>query len=274
MVSRRHWSSIFLFLGLALCVGSCTPKPLETKPAAYYATPVITYLKDCPGYDCRVVGALYRGDEVEQLEAKDGWWRVRTKRSNLLGWLRPELLSPEPVPLDNYYVAVDSLELRECPSPDCPFRKILLRGDRLEKIAENDQGWIRVLVEKDAGIGWVPLAQLSDRPEQPLLKTQAEEKTFLYAAAAATNLHSLPLFSSKIVKALPFNEKVEVLVQHGQNWYKVRHPASGAEGWAAAKDLNDAPVTEEPPKPKRKFRKKPAAPKPSTEEAPLEPEAM
>ncbi len=276
MESRWHWSRIFMLLGLALFISSCTPKPLETKAAAYYATPVITYLKDCPANDCQVVGALYRGEQMEKLEVKDGWWRVQTKRTNLKGWLRPELLSPEPVPLDNYYVAVDSLELRECPSPDCPFRKILLKGDRLEKIAENDQGWLRVLVEKDASIGWVPLAQLSDRLEQPPLQTEAEEKIYLYAAAAATNLHSLPLFSSKTVKTVPLNEKLEVLVQHGKDWYKVRHLLSGAEGWAAAKDLKSAPVEAPPLKPKRKFRKKPAAPKspPPPAEAPLEPEAM
>ncbi len=97
----------------------------------------------------------------------------------------------------------------------------------------------------------------------------------LYAAAATTYLYSLPLFSSKIVKSLPLNEKLEKLVQHGKDWFKVRHLASGAEGWAAARDLKDAPVTAEPPKPKRKFRKKPAPKKPpQPEEAPLEPEAM
>jgi len=274
MEDRWHWSSIFLGIGIALFLGSCAPQQIETKPSAYYATPVITYLKDCPGYDCKVVGELFRGDQVEQLEVKDHWWRVQAKRTNLKGWLQAELLSPEPVPVDNYYVAVDSLELRECPSPDCPFRKILLKGDRVEKIAENDQGWLRVLVEKDASIGWIPLVQLSERPAQPPIKTEAEEKAYLYTAAATTNLYSLPLFSSKIVKTLPLNEKVEKLVQHGQAWFKVRHLASGAEGWAAARDLKDAPVTVEPPKPKRKFRKKAAPPKPKPEEAPLEPEAM
>jgi len=269
-----RWSSIFLCIGIALFFGSCAPQQIETKPAAYYATPVITYLKECPGYDCQVVGEVYKGDQVEQLEVKDHWWLVRTKRNNLKGWLQPELLSPEPVPVDNYYVAVDSVELRECPSPDCPFRKILLKGDRVEKIAENDQGWLRVLVEKDASIGWIPLAQLSERPEQPAIKTEAEEKAYLYAAATTIDLHSLPLFSSKVVKSLPLNEKVEVLVQHGKDWFKVRHLLSGAEGWAAARDLKDAPVIAEPPKPKRKFRKKPAPPKPQPAEAPLEPEAM
>lgn len=277
MESRGRWCSILLFLCLSFFLGSCASQPqVETKsPPAYYVTPVVTYLKECPGHDCKAVGELHRGDQVEQLEVKEDWLRVQATRSHLQGWLPRGLLAAEPVPIENYYVAVDSLELRECPSPDCPFRKILLKGERLEKIAENDQGWLRVLVEKDASIGWVPLAQLSDKPAQPPLKPEPEEKSYLYTAATATNLYSLPLFSSKLLKTLPLNQKVEILVRHGKDWFKVRHQASGAEGWAAARDLKESPVTAEPPKPKRKFRKKPA-PKPTVppEGAPLEPEAM
>jgi len=273
---QRPWSrsGIIPLFFIALILGSCAPPPVATKPSVYYVTPVITYLKDCPGYDCKVVGELYRADRVEQLEVKDQWWRVRLDKGTLSGWLQAELLSTTPVEAAYFYVAADSLELRECPSPDCPFRKILLKGDRVQKIAENDQGWLRVLVEKDAGIGWILAAQVSDQAPKPEPKPAAE-KEYYYIAAATVNLYSLPLFSSKVVKSLPLNEKVEKLVQHGQDWFKVRHPASGAEGWAAAKDLKTSPVTAEPPKPKKKFRRKPAAkPLPQVEEAPLEPEAM
>ncbi|RJR36126.1 MAG: SH3 domain-containing protein [Deltaproteobacteria bacterium] len=273
---QRPWSRsgiIPLFL-IALIAASCAPPPVETKPTVYYVTPVITYLKDCPGYDCKVVGQLYRADRVEQLEVQGNWWRVRLDKGTLAGWLQAELLSPTPVEAPYFYVAADSLELRECPSPDCPFRKILLKGDRVQRIAENDQGWLRVLVEKDASLGWVLAAQVSDQAPKPEAKPAAETEYF-YTAAATVNLYSLPLFSSKVVKSLPLNEKLEKLAQHGRDWFKVRHPASGAEGWAAAKDLKTSPVAAEPLKPKKKFRRKPAAkPLPQVEEAPLEPEAM
>jgi uncharacterized protein YgiM (DUF1202 family) len=259
---------------IAFFISSCVPKPVEIKPSVYYVTPVITYLKDCPGYDCQVVGELYHADRVEQVEVKDNWWRVRLAGGTLTGWLQPELLSPTPVAAAYFFVAADSLELRECPSQDCPFRKILLKGDRVQKIDENDQGWLRVLVEKDASIGWVLNTQVSDQAVKPEVKP-APEKEFYFAAAATINLYSLPLFSSKVVKSLPLNEKVEVLVHHGKDWFKVRHLNSGAEGWAAAKDLKSAPVEMEPPKPKKKFRKKPAPPKsPQPQEVPPEPEAM
>lgn len=278
MKNPWRWSGFLLFFLIALFISSCvsTTQQKETRPAVYYITPVVTYLKECPGYDCKVVGELYRADRVEQLEVKDNWWRVRLAGGTLTGWLQPELLSPTPVTPENFYVAANSLELRECPSPDCPFRKILLKGDKVQKIDQNDQGWLRVLVEKDASIGWIPVGQVTDRAEKPAAKPdQPVEKAYLFAATASVNLYSLPLFSSKIVKSLPLNEKVEILVLHGKDWFKVRHLNSGAEGWAAAKDLKSAPVDAEPPKPKKKFRKKPAPKKPSQpDEAPLEPEAM
>lgn len=269
-----RWSGIILLCFIALMGSSCVPKQVETKPSVYYVTPVITYLKECPGYDCKVVGELYRADRVEQLEVKENWWRVRLDKGTLTGWLQAELLNPTPIEAAYYYVAADSLELRECPSPDCPFRKILLKGDRVQKIDANDQGWLRVLVEKDAGIGWVPAAQVSDQAVKPESKP-APEKEYYFAAGATVNLYSLPLFSSKVVKSLPLNEKVEVLVHHGKDWFKVRHLASGAEGWAAAKDLKTSPVAAEPPKPRKKFRRKPAPKQPPPPEAaPPEPEAM
>ncbi|MDD2904172.1 MAG: SH3 domain-containing protein, partial [Syntrophales bacterium] len=192
---------------------------------------------------------------------------MRLAEGTLTGWLQRELVSPTPVAAAYYYVAVDSLELRECPRPDCPFQKILLKGDRVQKVDANDQGWFRVLVEKDASIGWVPADQVSEKVQKAEVKPPPE-KAYSYAAAATVNLHSLPLFSSRIVKSLPLNAKLEKLAQHGQDWFKVRHPASGAEGWVATKYLKDSPVPPKKPKlkrrPKRRVKPKPAAPPPGT----------
>jgi len=276
MESYRRLAWIMILLLIPLFPISCQPQPPAPKPSVYYVSPVITYLKDCPGYDCKVVGELHQADQVEQVEVKDNWWRVKAVRGNLTGWLQPELLSPTPITPEIFYAAVDNLELRECPSPDCPFRKMLSKGDRVHKIAQNDQGWYRVLVEKDAGLGWVPVELVTDKAEiVAKAEVKSGEKSYLFAAQLNVNLYSLPLFSSKIVKALSLNEKVEKLAEHGQNWFKVRHLASGAEGWAAARDLKTELLPPEPPKLKKKFRKKPAPPKqPQPGEAPLEPEAM
>ena len=269
---KKSWrrSSIILLVLVVFSLSSCHPIPVETRPSIYYVTPVITYLKECPSYDCKAVGELYRAEQVERLEGEADWWRVQAKRSGLTGWIQSELLSPKPLTIDIFYVAANTLELRECPSPDCPFRKMLFLGERLQKIDENDQGWLRVLVEKDASIGWVPAAQLTDRAVKPAAQPR-DEKSYLYAAAANVNLYYLPLFSSKIVKTVSLNEKLEKLVQHGKDWFKVRHLDSGAEGWVAAREIKASPVAK-PLKRKRRHRRK-AAPKPP-EQAPLEPEAM
>ena len=270
MQRRWLWSGIILVCGIALFCSSCVPKQVETKSAVYYVTPVITYLKECPGYDCKVVGEVYRADRLEQLEVKGDWWRMRLASGTLTGWLQRELVSPQPVAAAYYYVAADSLELRDCPSPDCPFGKILLKGDRVQKIDSNDQGWLRVLVQKDASIGWIPGDQVSEKVQKADVKP-APEKAYYYAAAATVSLHSLPLFSSPIVKSLALNAKLEKLAQHGKDWFKVRHPASGAEGWVATKYLKDSPVPSKKPRLKRRHRRR-VKPKPAP--PPPEPEAM
>ena len=271
---RAAW--VLILFPVFLAAVSCRQlPPAPPKPGVYYISPVITYLKECPAYDCQVAGELYQGDRVEQLEVKDNWWRVKAARGGLTGWLQAELLSSSVITPEVFYVAADLLELRECAGPDCPFRRMLQKGDRLQKIDQTDHGWLKVLVEKDAGIGWVPAQQVSDKAVAPAKpEAGSGEKAFLYAAHANVNLYSLPLFSSKVLKAISLNEKVEKLAVYGEKWFKVRHLASGAEGWAAVKDLNTGPVAVDPPKPKRKFRKKPPPPKPQPEEAPLEPEAM
>ena len=269
MQRRWLWSGIILLGFISLFCSSCVPQQVQTKPAVYYVTPVITYLKECPAYDCKVVGEVYRADRLERLEVKGDWWRMRLAKGTLTGWLQRELLSPTPVAVSYYYVAAASLELRECPRPDCPFQKILMKGDRVQKIEDNGQGWFRVMAEKDASIGWVPVDQLSEKAQKAEVKPPPE-KAYYYAAAATVNLHSLPLFSSTIVKSVPLNAKVEKLAQHGKDWFKVRHPASGAEGWVAAKDLKDSPVAAKKPRLKRKPKRK-AKPKPAP---PPEPEAM
>lgn len=269
MRTRWPWPWIIAGCLSALSILSCVPQEVTTKPSVYYVTPVITYLKEYPRYDCKVVGELYRADRLEQLEAKGNWWRVRLKGGTLTGWLQKELVSATPVPAIYYYVAADSLELRDCPSPDCPFRKILFKGDMVQKIDSNGQGWVRVLVEKDASIGWIPADQVTDRAIKAET-TPAAKKVYYYAAGPEVALHSLPLFSSKVVKSVHLDEKLEKLAQLGHDWYKVRHPESGAEGWVAARYLKTSPAAKEPLKKKRRFRRK-RTPKP----VPLpEPEAM
>ena len=133
------------------------------------------------------LGSLYRGDKVEIVDAgESAWWRVELRRSGQTGWVRKELLSPDPVATVFYYVKEDTLPLLECPRHDCLPLQLLSRGDQVQRVEEGDQGWWRVLVIKNRSFGWVPAAALTERIED----TQQKQvrKAILLCGSRETHL--------------------------------------------------------------------------------------
>ena len=141
-----------LLLGL---VCSCATTPVVKPPEGpFFVTSEITYLLDRPGYGGNVLGPLYRGDKVEIVDAgESAWWRVELQRSGQTGWVRKEVLSPNPVATVFYFVKEDTLSLRECPRSDCMPLQLLSRGDEVQRVEAGDQGWWRVLVINSRSLG-------------------------------------------------------------------------------------------------------------------------
>ena len=48
---------------------------------------------------------------------ESAWWRVELQRSGQQGWIRKELLSPDPIATVFYYVKEDTLPLLGVPAP-------------------------------------------------------------------------------------------------------------------------------------------------------------
>lgn len=254
----------------------------------YYSIPTLSYLRDCPGYDCQVVGEIYNANEVRFLEKNEaGWWRVQSLRDQKIGWIQGDLLSNVPLITKNYYVVADALPLRDSPGEDIVSRKLLDYGDEVHKIAEKD-GWWRVLAEKDKSIGWIPAKMVSEtRPEQPLepektgevsSTTAPPKNPYYFVAADNLKLYIIPSIPSQVVKELKLNDKVEKISQSGSLWVKVRYPVTGAEGWAQARYFKDSPVIDKNQivTGKKKILKKASSQKnkKSGESESLEPEGM
>ena len=226
-----------LLLGLAW---SCTKPQVVPPEGPFYVIPEITYLQDSPGYDGNVLGPLYRGDKVERVDVgESNWWRVELQRSSQTGWVRKELLSPNPVATVFYYVNEDTLPLLECPRSDCIPLQLLFLGDQVQRVEEADQGWYRVLVIKSRSLGWVPASSLTERIEDTQLKQL--RKPYYYVAATKLILRGKPSNRSEAIRTLRFNDQVQKLGET-KGWFKVRQPSSGAVGWVTSRDLETLPL--------------------------------
>jgi uncharacterized protein YgiM (DUF1202 family) len=271
----KDWGNLRGILPLILIltlVGACNKTRPQTPAAYYFVTTEITYLRDGPGYESNVVAQLYKGDQVERLDVKDsGWWRVRSGRTDQMGWIQGELLSPDPVEIVYYYVTLNTVKLRECPQDDCPALQLLYRGDEVQKIEQNDLGWWRVLAAKSRSLGWLPAAAVVER----LGESQAQKpgEPYYYVAVPRLKLRLEPLPSSKVIKILGLNDQVELLEKDPSGWNKVRQPSTGAVGWVAGRYLEALPV--KAPRRSGPAKKKAGLPQPEKKGEPLpEPEAM
>ena len=57
--------------------------------------------------------------------------------------------------------------LRECASPGCDVLHTVYQGDKVEILERTPTGWSKVrLVDRPAGIGWIPSDQLSYSPDR------------------------------------------------------------------------------------------------------------
>jgi uncharacterized protein YgiM (DUF1202 family) len=231
-----------LLLGLILMgLWGCTHSRPQPPAASYYLTSEIAYLRDNPTYEGNVLAQVYKGDQVEGL-GKDatGWLQVRSVRTGQTGWIQGELLSPQPVPVV-YFIALRTVRLRECPQEDCPSLQLLYRGDQVQKIEQNDRGWWRVVLPSSRTVGWLPAGAVSDRLEEPQVKTPP--KVYYYVAVLRLKLRSEPLAKSTVIKTLELNDQVEKLDQHPEGWLKVRLPVDGLVGWVASRYLSNLPVS-------------------------------
>jgi uncharacterized protein YgiM (DUF1202 family) len=268
-MAHKKLISTWAFLCLLLLVNSCIWFNARQTPEIYYTIPPVTYLRELPDYASPIVAMLYHGAQVSMVSSQeDDWCQVKVKQTQQVGWLPRPLLSEVPIHLKTYYVQAKEVPLRDAPQEEVISRYLLHRGDKVSKLTENQQGWWRVLVEKDKRLGWVPATLVSLHPPEkatPEKGIAASAEASLrpappnsyYVATTSLKLHLLPLASSQVVKVLKFNNAVEKVSQSGPTWLKVRYPETGAQGWVLARLLSESPAKT----PKTFTRKKKKTPK-------------
>ena len=296
MIAFSGWGRSILLLLLAVVLSSCALMDRRQTPGIYYTMPPVTYIRDLPGYASEIVVTVYRGEQVKILSSvKEEWCRVQKAVGGEIGWIQRPLLSPVPIPIETYYVQAPEVPLRPEPHQEIISRLVLHRGEEVRKLSENDQGWWRVLVEKDKSLGWLPAATLAsspppetsasvtDRPSQAGAQVTSSSRPLpkqYFVATATLELHLVPLVSSPVVKVLQFNDKIEEVYQSDPKWLKVKYPETGVQGWTQASYLSEAPgktpqpVSTKKKKAPSKTRRPKSKGKPAGQPQDLEPEIM
>ncbi len=111
------------------------------------------------GEDSDKVGKLYKDCGGIILERKDGWTKLQS--GNIIGWASDEylLFGEEAEALANDVgkmtatINTEALRVRQEPGTDAEVLGNLPRGDIVEVISENDDGW--VCIDFDGEDGWV-----------------------------------------------------------------------------------------------------------------------
>jgi len=227
-----------LFL-LAILISSCTTVPLATpEKKEFYIIPEVTYLRESPGYEERVISQLYQGDQVIVVENGEiPWWRVEQVSDGQTGWVQKALLSDVPVPSSFYYVITDNVPLLELPKKDSTSLALLAKGERVTKLEGNPQGWWQIKTAATGIKGWLLSVALSKKP----IINSEPPRQYYYVAIRNLGLRAKPWIRDEIIKTLHFNEQVQKIAQNSQGWFKVRLPADGVQGWVLSRYLEHLP---------------------------------
>lgn len=262
---RHCLQAVLLLLAVSTLAGACAaPAPYYPPTVYYYVSPTTTFLRDCPSYECSIVATVYSGDRVELLDRNDyGWSRTRLVRTGAVGWIPSDLLSGSPMPV-TYYVATSTVYIRDCADFNCRALELLTRGDRIEKLDQDNRGWWRVMSYKTRTQGWIPASAVSLTPGPPIY----------YVAINGLNLRAGPSTGTRVLTSLSLNDREEMLDQSPSGWSKVRDLRTGIIGWVSTNYLETFPVRYSKPAPKkRKAPSKEREPEPQPQK-PAAPKAM
>jgi hypothetical protein len=136
-----------------------------------------------------------------------------------------------------FYVIPTSAPLRECASPGCAVLLTVYQGDKVEILERTPAGWSKVrLVDKPAGIGWIPSDWLSFSPDR---KSVTLPTYHVNANSVPLYLHPRP--ESQILATLHRNDAVEMLGVGKSGWAQVRVLQSNLVGWVVPRYLSPGP---------------------------------
>jgi uncharacterized protein YgiM (DUF1202 family) len=143
---------------------------LEAASPIYVVAAANALLRDNPSPDSAILTQLQRSDQVEFLDNNGyGWWKVRSLRTGVIGWMTADLLKALPpasgqsaaVGPGYYYVNTSTMDLHSLPLYSSPVTGSVKFNDRVEKLGDSPGGWTKIRNPKDSRAGWLPSRYLS-----------------------------------------------------------------------------------------------------------------
>jgi uncharacterized protein YgiM (DUF1202 family) len=160
-------------------------------------------LSDAPRKDVVSYNILSRGEAVQRLEQKDGWWRVLVMQDKAIGWIPAKMASATPPlpaglasaptltpekpekavppgppaqPPHHYFVAAGTLPVHILPLKDSEVVKVLALNSRVAEIARNDSGWVKIRYLETGAEGWAQARYLKTTPVTKKSQIVSERK--------------------------------------------------------------------------------------------------
>jgi uncharacterized protein YgiM (DUF1202 family) len=168
----------------------------------------------------------------------------------------------------HFYVIPASAPLRECANPGCEVLLTVYQGDKVEILERTPAGWSKVrLVDKPAGIGWIPSDWLSFSSDR---KSVALPIYYVNTESLPLRVHPRP--EANVLTMLNFNDRVEMLGVGTSGWAQVRDLKTSQVGWAPPRYLSETSLSSPSPSKRRRAPARKAPPK--EEPAPAKPSGM
>jgi hypothetical protein len=197
---------------------------------------------------------------------------MKLRRLMIPAWMSLMILLSASPPVQAYsaffYVIPASAPLRECANPGCEALLTVYQGDKVEILERTPAGWSKVrLVDKPAGIGWIPSDWLSFSPDRQSVATPT-----YYVNIASLPLRVHPRPEAQVLTTLNFNDPVEMLGVGTSGWAQVRDLKTSQLGWVPPRNLSATSLSSPPSPPRRRAPARKAPPK--EEPPPAKPSGM
>lgn len=217
----------------AILICASVGAPSRALETALFADGDSVRLRSAPSLEAKVLGTLYRGDEVRVRSAQGQWREVWVPRTRQVGWVAHWLLAevpPEGVRREVAYVNADTLNIRSGPGEGYERRGTLARGTQVDVIAYADQ-WRKIRVPSNGEFGWVAGWHLKSGGSGG--SSGSANPSYYgdhrWVGADRLNLRANPSTGSEPMAVLLKGHKVYLMAMQGE-WVKVRADG-GPIGW-------------------------------------------